>query len=118
MTALDVLLDRIAALDAKVDRLLVAIEDLDLPAAAAAPADERHAELIAALFGVCREDLAFDCGEVLDHAASDHRLRTALDALGIVDTRALGTLFRSLRDRPIGGIVLCRDGRDWRMSRM
>ena len=52
-----------------------------------------------------------DTHDVLTVEDSDHDLGKSLAALNITTTpRELGPLFRSLRDREIGGFILLRDG--------
>lgn len=80
--------------------------------------DERHAGLLAALAESMADlDLPFTASEVLRHAAVDHPLGEALRAACEETTTALGTLFREIRGRDVGGLRLVRDGRLWRLER-
>jgi hypothetical protein len=79
--------------------------------------DDRYARLFAVLGAVVGDQLAFDAGEVLDHAGLDARLAEALVECGLHSVDAIGLAFRSWRDRPAGGFVLRRDGRAWRLDR-
>jgi hypothetical protein len=80
--------------------------------------DDRHGRLLTQLaraMGGC--DLEFTAPEVTDHAGVDHDLAEILRACGVRRTSEVGALFRTLRDRTIGGLRLVRDGRAWRLER-
>jgi hypothetical protein len=59
----------------------------------------------------------FATAEVIAHGKVDHELSEALRVCRACHTDTLGRLFRSLRDREIGGWRLVRDGDGWRLPR-
>jgi hypothetical protein len=104
-------LDEVRALRRDVEDLRGLLERRRDPDAAAA-------RFLGALLGALGDlDLPFTADEVLAHGAVDHDLGEALGVLGLTTTAAVGAAFRSWRDRPIDGVVLRREGRNWRLAR-
>jgi hypothetical protein len=85
------------------------------------PADPRHERLVAALADSLDAfdefHVPFFADEVMQDREQHHELDEALRVNGITTVAALGLLFRELRDRPIAGFRLLRDGRGWRLER-
>ena len=109
---------RLDELDAKLEQVL-ATQDVILQRLSPA-ADQRHETLIRALVATMEGfDLPFTAREVVDRAAQDHELAAAVEACGldVDDCAGLGALFRTLRDRDIGGYRIVRSGRAWRLAR-
>jgi len=80
--------------------------------------DERHVALLAAIADAMQNyDLEFNAAEVVTEARRHHALAEALEALRIDDVERLGLLFRKLRDHVVGGFVLVRYERCWRLRR-
>jgi hypothetical protein len=101
-----------------VQREILAVVREKCPAGTRAEDDARHVQLLEVLADTMAPyDVAFEAVEVLNHRATDHALDEALAACRITDTLALGTLFRDLRDRDLGGLRLVREGRSWRLAR-
>ena len=110
-----VILNAIDDQNARLDR----IEELLRRQQPSAEADERLARLLAALAASMGEfdDLPFSTTEVLNHRRQHHELDTALEAIGIRTTQALGNLFRELKGKDLNGLLVIRDGRLWRLVR-
>lgn len=114
----EAVLNAISELSAKVDRLFIAIEDLDLLKKESGQADPRHIELLESLWAIVHidPDVSFDAVEVTRHSQTDYRLSEALEAALATDTEDVGLLFRALKDKPIGRLILRRDKRGWRLE--
>jgi hypothetical protein len=79
-----------------------------------------HVTVLSALADAMGEfafDLPFNAAEVIGHAVTDFALDQALKAVGVRTVGECGALFRTLRDRDLGGLRLVRDRRSWRLVR-
>ncbi len=110
------ILQRLVEIDAKIDRLFIALENLH-GTGPGADLDDRHGRLLRALAGVegIPDGLPFDAAEVITHARVDVELDAALKALDVKTTATLGCVFRELKGQTINGLRLERDGRVWQL---